>query len=80
MNSIKIGEFIFQAVNGGLLITIEGKEHRFDPNESMTLVEYLDKYRESFQSAQHPESAEPAMFSREWYDREVNKAFERMPD
>jgi hypothetical protein len=77
MNSVKIGDFIFQAVNGGLLITIEGKEHRFDPNESMTLVEYLDKYRESFQSKQHPE---PAMFSREWYDWEVNKAFETMPD
>ncbi len=77
---IKIGDLVFQVVNSGLEIKVNEKDYRFDPTESMTLLEYLDSHREDFQQARLPDQAEPAILSPEWTNQKLNEAFESMPD
>lgn len=81
-NLVRIGDFGFQVADGGLMITVESKLHRFDPTESMELLDYLDKHRGEIQRAYtpEPEAAEPAYFSPGWYDQQLKEAFDNMPE
>jgi hypothetical protein len=80
MNTIKIDGFLFQVANSGLEITIEGNRHRFDPTQSMKLLNYLDEHRGDIQKAVSLEPAEPAIHSPEWYHQKENEAFNSIPE
>lgn len=57
----KINHVIFDVVNGGLEMRHEGEEdvYRFDPEQSLALLDLLAEHRTDFQKAQHPNQAEP---------------------
>ncbi len=76
----KIGGFVFQVANGGLMVTVEGKEYRLDPTESMALLDYLEGHRVDFQKVLRLGMAETGVQSREWDGQKLDEAFENLPE
>ena len=63
----KINDWAFVVVNSGLEMRHAGKEdiYRFDPAQSLTLLDWLNEHRADFQKALHPDQAELTTDGRE---------------
>jgi hypothetical protein len=57
-SNIRVGEFAFFLVNGGLNINIGDKEYRLNPAEVSRLLSYLNTHRNVFDEAMHSEQGE----------------------
>lgn len=65
--SVKIGQLLFHVVNRGLLIeTEEGKQYRFDPEQSRSLINFLSQNQQEFGAS--AKATEPTPRSNEMPD------------
>jgi hypothetical protein len=80
MNGIKIGKFTFLIDNSGLLITTtkgdEEDTERFDPEESLRLLNFLSQHEGTFNAAVKP--SEPPFGSKEWQNDYLERKFSEM--